>query len=252
MPIQMTLVQIDNYGPWTESLGVNREADLQILQGELYTDLQRLFSVKGGLLFYSRFDNMIAVTNGIGHSHHDGIIKSIQNRYPITISMGVGIGKDPLSAQNKASKLLQEKGSAQSKKRKSILAHNGFLSRGEGMVHMVHADIDDFTRNLTDSVSAYEAFLKVNEIFLELSKRFLKKKALVFFTGGDNFLIVCNGISNKEIEEILMDVSEGLGLTIIGAFGRGKTALEALRMANQGLHLSREGKVKGILVSTTY
>ncbi|MGD0510903.1 MAG: GTP cyclohydrolase IIa, partial [Candidatus Micrarchaeaceae archaeon] len=52
--IQMTLIQIDNYGPWTVTPTPRAEADLQILQSELYADLQRQFAAKGGLVFFTR------------------------------------------------------------------------------------------------------------------------------------------------------------------------------------------------------
>jgi len=91
----MTLVQIDNYGPWTVTPTPRAEADLQILQSELYADLQRQFAAKGGLVFFTRFDNMLAATNGVDMEDHLRIQKSIGNRYPITVSMGVGPQKHP-------------------------------------------------------------------------------------------------------------------------------------------------------------
>lgn len=39
--IQMTLIQIDNYGPWTVTPNPRNESDLQILQAELFADVQR-------------------------------------------------------------------------------------------------------------------------------------------------------------------------------------------------------------------
>lgn len=44
--IQMTLIQIDNYGPWTVTPRPRNESDLQILQAELYADLERQFANK--------------------------------------------------------------------------------------------------------------------------------------------------------------------------------------------------------------
>ena len=48
--IQLTLIQLDNYGRFTELLGADRESDLQILQSELYADLQRMFAQRIGFL----------------------------------------------------------------------------------------------------------------------------------------------------------------------------------------------------------
>ena len=68
--IQMTLIQIDNYGPWTVTPRPRNESDLQILQAELYADLERQFANKKGLVFFTRFDNLLAVTNGIDEEDH--------------------------------------------------------------------------------------------------------------------------------------------------------------------------------------
>ena len=68
--IQMTLIQIDNYGPWTVTPRPRNESDLQILQSELFADVQRQFATKKGLVFFTRFDNMLAITNGINKEDH--------------------------------------------------------------------------------------------------------------------------------------------------------------------------------------
>ena len=36
---QLTLIQIDNYGPWTVTPEPRREVDLQTLQSRLYADV---------------------------------------------------------------------------------------------------------------------------------------------------------------------------------------------------------------------
>ncbi|HEX7818586.1 MAG TPA: GTP cyclohydrolase IIa, partial [Nitrososphaeraceae archaeon] len=40
MTIQITIIKIEGYGPWTLKLGSDREAQLQIFQANLYSDLQ--------------------------------------------------------------------------------------------------------------------------------------------------------------------------------------------------------------------
>ena len=61
----MTLIQIDNYGPWTVTPRPRTESDLQILQAELFADVQRLIAAKKGLVFFTRFDNLLAISNGL-------------------------------------------------------------------------------------------------------------------------------------------------------------------------------------------
>ena len=111
--IQMTLIQIDNYGPWTVTPRPRNESDLQILQAELFADVQRQIAMKKGLVFFTRFDNMLAITNGLDAEDHLRIQRSIRNRYPISISMGVGAAETPHEAQRLATIALQEKGGAQ-------------------------------------------------------------------------------------------------------------------------------------------
>ncbi|MCK4405777.1 MAG: GTP cyclohydrolase IIa, partial [Hadesarchaea archaeon] len=49
--IQLTLVQIDNYGPWTVTPEPRREAELQTLQAELFAELERQFASRKGIVF---------------------------------------------------------------------------------------------------------------------------------------------------------------------------------------------------------
>lgn len=58
-------------------------------------------------MFFTRFDNMLAVTNGMDLEDHRKIQKSIGNRYPITVSMGVGAAETPYDAQRNASRLFR-------------------------------------------------------------------------------------------------------------------------------------------------
>lgn len=241
--IQMTLIQIDNYGPWTLCLGHKRESELQILQSELYADLQRFFSMKGGLVFYARFDNMLAVTNGIDVNEHREIQESICHRYPITISMGIGIGATAIEAQEKATKSLQRYGSSQLAKRRKILtASNEPL--GEGLVQIAHIDVDDVTQTLTDRTSAYEALFTMLKVHEELAMGFLKERALVFYVGGDNFLALSNGLTRQDYVDILRRVSEKVGLKLKAGVGIAFDAVEAVKLADEALDGIRRGEIK--------
>ncbi|MCP8317978.1 MAG: GTP cyclohydrolase IIa, partial [archaeon] len=96
--LKMTLIRIDNYGPWTLELGNDREYQLQIIQAQLYAHLQRLFAEKGGALFYNRFDEMIAISNEISLEDHLKIQDEVSKNYPFTISMGIGLAEKPYDA----------------------------------------------------------------------------------------------------------------------------------------------------------
>ncbi len=41
--IQLSILKINDYGPWTLTLGSDREHELQILQASLYVELQKEF-----------------------------------------------------------------------------------------------------------------------------------------------------------------------------------------------------------------
>ena len=196
----MTLIQIDNYGPWTVTPRPRTESDLQILQAELFADVQRLIAAKKGLVFFTRFDNLLAVTNGLDEEDHMRIQRSIRNRYPITISMGVGAAETAHEAQRLATIALQKEGGAQSSGRKEILAINNLIENPEdSFVQAAHIDINSVTETLTDIESAFDTSFMVNKAQHYLMTKLREKGALLFFIGGDNFMSPCNGLSENKI-----------------------------------------------------
>nr|MDO8080095.1 GTP cyclohydrolase IIa [Candidatus Freyarchaeota archaeon] len=246
--IQLTLIQLDNYGPWTELLGMDRESDLQILQSELYADLQRLFALKRGLVFFNRFDNMLAVSNGISVKEHEVMLRSVTRRYPVSISMGIGSAESPYEAQVLATKVLQEIGSAHSETRKSILAHNSNDNSGQEYVQIAHIDINGFTMNMTDRESAYQSSYVIYSSTAILMRMFADKGALLFFNGGDNFIAVCNGLKKSALKEIFDRFETSTNLKLKAGIGFGKNALDALSRANVGLSLIRVKKTNDAIV----
>lgn len=245
--IQLTLIQLDNYGPWTELLGADRESDLQILQSELYADLQRLFALKRGLVFFNRFDNMLAVSNGVSVKDHEVMLRSVARRYPVSISMGIGSAESPYEAQVLATKVLQEIGSAHSETRKSIIAHSP-NNGGEEYVQIAHIDINGFTMNMTDRESAYQSSYVIYSATAILMRMFADKGALLFFNGGDNFIAVCNGLKKNDLKEIFDRFETSTNLKLKAGVGFGKNALDALSRANVGLSLIREKKTRDVIV----
>ncbi|MEM3017507.1 MAG: GTP cyclohydrolase IIa [Candidatus Bathyarchaeia archaeon] len=233
--IQMTLIQLDNYGPWTLSLGPGREPYLQVLQSELYAELQRLFTFRGGLVFHCRFDNMLALTNGLSLSDHAEIQKRISELFPVTVSMGVGLGGSPAEAQNRASRAVQNRGSSRHEGRRAVLEVEGSVESGRDCpVQIAHVDVDDVSR-LTDSVSAYDLFVSMLRVHGALTEEFLRHGSLVFFIGGDNFLVVSSGVTEEDYREALRNVSEKTGLKMKAGIGVGRSAKGALELASGAL-----------------
>jgi GTP cyclohydrolase IIa len=236
----MTLIQIDNYGPWTVTPRPRNESDLQILQSELFADLQRQMGMKKGLVFYTRFDNLLAITNGLNEEDHLRIQRSIKNRYPITISMGVGVGKTPHEAQKLATIALQTKGGAQSSERREILAIDSLVDEKDSYVQVAHIDINSCTETLTDIESAFDTNFMVNKAQHYLMTKLIKKGALLFFIGGDNFMAPCNGLTEKEIEDILVEIDEEINIRFKAGIGKGNNAEDAAYMADIGLEEIRD------------
>ena len=239
--IQMTLIQIDNYGPWTVTPNPRNESDLQILQAELYADIQRQFAMKKGLVFFTRFDNMLAITNGVNEEDHRRIQRSIRNRYPITISMGVGTAKTPYDAQKIATESLQTKGGAQSEDRKEILAIDSLVDEKDSFVQIAHIDINGVTESLTDIIPAYDTNFLVNRAQHYLMTKLIDKGALLFFIGGDNFMSPCNELDAKELLSLLEEIDDEIQIALKAGVGRGKNAEDAAYMADLGLEEIREG-----------
>jgi GTP cyclohydrolase IIa len=237
--IQLTLIQIDNYGPWTTDPLPRREADLQILQASIYRDLQQQFSAKKTLVFPMRCDNMLAATNGMNEEDHRRIMESINNRYPVTISMAVACGENALEAQRKATLILAKEGGAKEQNRMGVLKIAGTSS---GKVQIAHFDINDIARHTNTDV--YRSYMKVIETHVELVKQLEAKNALLFFMAGDNFISVCNGLSKGELDEILEKTENKTDVKLKAGIGIADNAERATWLASMGLKEIRTGKSK--------
>jgi len=97
---QTTVIKLEGYGPWTLSLGSDREHQLQILQSKIYSDVQELFSSKKGVVFSNRFDEFIAVTNQINLDEHVEIYNELSKKYlDIRMSMTIGLGENTITVK---------------------------------------------------------------------------------------------------------------------------------------------------------
>jgi Uncharacterized conserved protein len=166
----LTLVQIDNYGPWTVTPEPRREMDLQTLQSRLFADVAQFIGSRGGYVFFTRFDNMIAVTNGIDRPAHATLQETIGNRYPVTISLGVDVADTPAAALDGATERLQAAGSAQDEERTEVLAGT-FLDpseTGPEPVHIAHFDVNDATGKYTDQLNEFDSFIHIERSYASL------------------------------------------------------------------------------------
>lgn len=241
--IQVSIAQLDNYGPWTVEPDPKPEAYLQMLQTRLFADLEEKFSERGGLAFLGRFDNTLAVSNGISLEQHRKIQKKIGEKYPVTMSFGVGSAETPYEAQKLASESLQQTGSSQSPERKEELAGESLSPEGDGMVQIAHLDINHAT-GFTDVEPFYHTHHLVQKVYLSLSESFTRRDALVFFTGGDNYMAPSNGLDKDDVMEIISEVEEETEIELKAGVGRAPRAGDATYLASEGLHDIRDGKTE--------
>src|ERR671935_2260606 len=97
--IQLTIIRIEGYGPWTLTLGSDREAQLQMLQAKIYHDVEQLFSEKNCIVYFNRFDEYFAITNGLDALDHKEIQRELAGLYDdLKMSMAIGSGKTAFEA----------------------------------------------------------------------------------------------------------------------------------------------------------
>jgi len=223
-------------------MGNNREHKIQILLSEIFIFLQKKFNSHRGFVFLASRDNLIAVSNGISIKNHKLIINELEKQFPVTVSMGIGVGETPIKAQIEASKVLSAKGSAQSS-RKKVLAYNGHKIPIIGEVKVAHVDINFYTKIATDIYPFYSNYINLNKGYTTLMEDFQKIGALCFFNGGDNFLSVCpNSMQPSELKSIFKSFElKHKPWKLKAGIGIGKNILEAISKANICLKEIREG-----------
>ena len=240
---QITLIQIDNYGPWTVTPEPRREVDLQTLQSRLYADLSQLFGNREGYIFFTRFDNMVAVTNGLDRGDHALIQESIGNRYPVTVSLGVAVDPSPAEALGVATDHLQKAGSAQDHTRTEILRGDPLPEDARTVedVQLAHFDVNDATGKYTDQLNAFDTFIHIEQGYAELM-RYMRRAhdSLSFFVGGDNVIAVCPTLGAPEYHDAIDHVQETVGVELKVGVGQARTAQTAGMTAKHALEECRE------------
>lgn len=253
MTIQITIIRIEGYGPWTLRLGSDREAQLQMLQARIYYDIQRLFSEKECLVYSNRFDEYFAITNGLSVQDHIVIQKELANLYKdLEISMTIGKGITPFEANLNAynarkAKQLDRKRNFFAKTISSSISSNSISS--QEFVQIMHIDIDDSTK-VSSKLSPYEITSLVIKIYSRLSEEFLGKGSLTFFIGGDNFMVISNGTTKEDAGEIIKIVTTAINIKLNCGIGIGRTGRKAAQAATKALDTIRdlrdEGKIQSV------
>jgi GTP cyclohydrolase IIa len=236
---QLTLVQIDNYGPWTVTPEPRREMDLQTLQSRLFADIAQFVGHRGGYAFFTRFDNMVAVTNGLDEDDHRLLQESTGNRYPVTVSLGIGVDANPAVALEQATEGLQRVGSAQDGDRREVLTGTP-IADGSDDVAIAHFDVNDATEKYTDQLNEFDSFIEIEQGYAALM-RYLREEygGLSFFVGGDNIIAVTPEMDAAAYQDAIEHVQASVGVELKVGVGQGETAHEAGMAAKHALEECR-------------
>ena len=238
--IQITIITIIGYEPWTLTLGSDREHEIQMLQASIYLQIQKLFSHKNGLAFSNRSDEFFAITNGITLEDHIEIQKKLESSFDLKLSMSIGYGDSPFEANL----------SAYNGKKSEIKLneeHNifGFIDgKLESKVTIMHLDVDNLTSR-RKTTSPYEISSLMFKLYASMSEYFLAKKSLSFFMGGDNFMVVANSNYKKSAEEFIDIIKNEFGIDLNCVIGTGKTARIAAKLATRSLDTIRKIRDSG-------
>lgn len=243
--IQLTIIRIEGYGQWTLTLGSDREAQLQMLQARIYHDVQRLFSERESIVFFNRFDEYFAITNGLGVDDHLHIQHELTKLYDnMLMSMTIGAGKTAFEANLNAYR---------TRKEGRMLDGNsrifGSVQPQADVAQIMHIDIDSSAK-VGNWLSPYELTALVMKIYSRLAEEFLKHDSLAFFLGGDNVMVISNGMTKEQADEAMKKVTVGIDIKLNCGIGISRTGRRAAEAATKALDtirdLRKEGKIQTI------
>ena len=238
--IQLSILKISEYGPWTLTLGSDREHELQMLQASLYKEIQKLFSDKNCLVFLNRADEFFVVSNGLELEDHIQIQKSLEQSFDIRLTVSIGYAESPFEANLKA---------YEGKKNEIILnkEHNifGFVNgKTDPQVSIMHLDVDDLSSKRKTN-SPYEISSIIFELYSKMSKFFLEKKSLTFFMGGDNFMVIASNDGKNSVQNFIDMIKNNDDISLNCGIGNAHTAREAVKLATKSLDTIREIRDSG-------
>ena len=238
--IQLSILKISGYGPWTLTLGSDREHELQMLQASLYKEVQKLFSEKNCLVFLNRADEFFVVSNGLELNEHIQIQQVLEKLFDIRLTISIGYGKSPFEANLNAH---------EGKKNETILNKEynifGFVNgKSDLTVSIMHLDIDDLTSKVKTN-SPYEISSIIFELYSKMSKYFLEKNSLTFFMGGDNFMVIASDDAKNSVQNFIDMIKSDDKISLNCGIGNGHTAREAVKLATKSLDTIREIRDSG-------
>jgi GTP cyclohydrolase IIa len=210
-----------------------------MLQAKIYHDVQRLFTEKDCLVYFNRFDEYFAITNGLDSSAHKEILRKLAKNYPdLSMSMAIGAGKTAFEANMEAYKARKDERTLDGNARIFGSAHDADVAQ------IMHIDVDSSTK-VGDRLSPYEVTALVTRIYSRLAEEFLKYNSLTFFLGGDNFMVISNGVTKEQADSVIKKVTAGIDVKLNCGIGIGKTGRKAAEGATRALDTIRELRKQG-------
>ena len=245
--MHLTIIKIDKYGPWTLTLGSDRESALQMLQARIYFDIQRLFSEKHCIVYPNRFDEFFAITNGLPVSELVGIQKELMKLYPhLWFSMAVGYDETPTQADRSA---FEARRNGVEIAARGIYSHDSQINNPVNQVtgiRIFHIDVNGLSKL---EMSPYQVTSVIFGIYSLLVDKFMEKECLTFYLGGDNFMVIASNILKEEVKNILLEITHETHIPLNCGIGNGKTGREAAMIATMALDKIRELRDNGRDVS---
>ena len=238
--IQLCILKITEYGPWTLTLGSDREHELQMLQASFYKQVQQLFSAKNCLVFLNKSDEFFVVSNGLTLDDHVEIQKSLKKLFQISLTISIGYGNTPFEANLKA---------YDGKQNNVILneEHNifGFIDNQlEFNVSIMHLDVDDLKSKRKDN-SPYEISLKIFELYSKIGRYFIEKNSLTFFMGGDNYMVVASKDAKNSVQNFINMIKNDDNISLNCGIGNAETSRDAVKLATKSLDTIRDIRDSG-------
>ncbi|MDC0154478.1 GTP cyclohydrolase IIa [Nitrosopumilus sp.] len=238
--IQLSILKITEYGPWTLTLGSDREHELQMLQASLYKHVQELFSAKDCLVFLNKSDEFFVVSNGLSLEDHIEIQKSLKKSFEVSLTISIGYGESPFDANLKA---------YEGKQNSVILNEEhsiyGFIDNSfEFNVSIMHLDVDDLKSKRKDN-SPYEISLKVFELHSKIGRYFIEKNSLSFFLGGDNYMVIASDDAKNSVQNFINMIKNDDQISLNCGIGNAKTSRDAAKLATKSLDTIREIRDSG-------
>ena len=238
--IQLSILKITEYGPWTLTLGSDREHELQMLQASLYKQVQKLFSAKNCLVFLNKSDEFFVVSNGLSLEDHIEIQKSVKESFEVSLTISIGYGESPFDANLKA----------YDGKQNSVILNEehsiyGFIDNSlEFNVSIMHLDVDDLKSKRKDN-SPYEISLKVFELYSKIGRYFIEKNSLSFFLGGDNYMVIASDGAKNSVQNFIDMIKNDEQISLNCGIGNAKTSRDAAKLATKSLDTIREIRDSG-------